>query len=224
VSATQKTSKFDSQSQLDTWDDFWADKALLNYKLTSIDTHNVKVGRIYEECTAKALNNLSQRFDLKYVHNKINGHGADFRTYGLMKAEIEVKNPQAKYELSSSSIEVDYLSRFNHSAVARSRNSIVITPWLIASQESHKKLQGVHIIETGISLNETSSQEEKDFVAAIIEAELTRVLLQLEIDLNNNQSEEGRMPLLVYEHELSGEVDYSSVYLHELSEWFLYNS
>ena len=163
----------------DSWSDFWSDKALLNHKVETINYHNTAVGRIMEDCTEKALFNLSQLFNLNYVRNKINGHGSDARTYGLLNAEIEVKNPQAKYELSSSSIESDYLSRFNYSAVSKSRKHILITSWLIASEESRKKLEQVHIIETGISLDENSSQEQKDFVSAIIEAELTRVLLQL---------------------------------------------
>jgi hypothetical protein len=220
----QENSNFNSQSQPTNWDDYWADKALLNYKLTAINPHNVKVGKIYEECAATALTNLSQQFNLKYVHNRINGHGADFRTFGLLKAEIEVKNPQAKYELSNSSIESDYLSRFNHSAVARSRKPILITPWLIASKESHKKLENVHIIETGISLDETSSQEEKDFVTAIIEAELKRVLLQLEVESRKKSVESFSVCLDGCVSDFCGLIDYSSIYIHEFSECFLYNS
>ena len=205
----------------DSWSDFWADKALLNHKVETINYHNIAVGRIMEDCTEKALFNLSQLFNLNYVRNKINGNGADARTYGLLSAEIEVKNPQAKYKLSSSSIESDYLSRFNYSTVSKSRKHILITSWLIASEESRKKLEHVHIIETGTSLDETSSQEQKDFVSAIIEAELTRVLLQLESDTKECTS---NVFYVCSESELCGVVDYSSIYLREFSECFLYNS
>jgi hypothetical protein len=120
-----------------------------------------EIGRIAEDIIEKGL----RRFGAKYIRNKINGKGADFRIWsnnGIIESEGELKNNFGDYYWTPDMVKRECLSRFQSSDPQHRRIwflLMAVAKFSNITDDIIKKKYGVHIIEWGkqvLSRKETS--------------------------------------------------------------------